>query len=240
MKSKFALPAAIAATCLAFADTSRAAAYTETGDAGDLPATAQIVTGTGGTTLDSITGALTLTNAISDGDMFEIYISSPSAFSANTTVFVPNSNLNNFDTQLFLFSASGLGVLANDDSPNGGQQSSIPAANFSGPAGLYYLLIDGSGRYPVSSGGLIFPNQNDGANGGLGDDPTTVYGPTGPGGSSAISGYTGNSNEGGGYRITLTGAQFVPATVPEPGTYALVLAGAAGIVYAGRRRQAAR
>lgn len=239
MKLKFAFPATLAATCLALTGTAHAAPYTETGDAGDLPATAQIVTGTGGTTLNSISGALTLTNGISDGDMFEIYISSPSTFSANTTAFVPGSN--NFDTQLFLFSAAGLGLAANDDSPSGGQQSSIPAANFTGPAGLYYILVDGSGRYPVSSLGLIFPNQNDGTNGGLGSDSTVVYGPTGPGGGNAITGYTGNSNEAGNYRITLTGAQFVPAVVPEPSTYAAVLAGAAGLVFFGRfRRNALR
>ncbi|MBE7211511.1 MAG: PEP-CTERM sorting domain-containing protein [Gluconacetobacter diazotrophicus] len=235
MKLKFAFPAAVAATCLAFAGTARAAAYTETGDAGDLPATAQIVTGTGGTTLDSISGALTLTNNVSDGDMYEIYISSPSTFSASDTAFVAGKN--NFDSQIFLFSASGLGLLANDDSPSGGSQSSIPAANFSGPAGLYYLCIDGSGRYPVSSTGLIFPNQNDAAN----DDPTTVYGPTGPGGGNAVSGYTGNSSEAGSYVIALAGAQFVPAAAPEPGTYAGVLAGAAGLALLGRfRRRAAR
>ena len=63
MKLKFAFPAVFAATTwLAGAGSSLAATYTEMGDAGDLPATAQIVSGTGGTALTSISGATTLTN----------------------------------------------------------------------------------------------------------------------------------------------------------------------------------
>ena len=168
--------------------------------------------------------------------MYEIYIPNPSAFAASDTAFIPNSN--NFDSQIFIFSAAGLGLAANDDSPNGGEQSSIPAASFSGPAGLYYILIGGGSRYPTSTSGIIFPNLNDGTNGGVGSDPTGVYGPTGPGGGNAISTYSGSSNEAGAYTIALTGAQFVP--VPEPGTYASMLAGAVGLGLASifRRRKA--
>ncbi len=224
MKLKFAVPVAMAAaTWLAGASSSLAATYTETTtDAGDLPATAQIVSGASGTPLTSIMGATTLTSGISDGDMYEIYIPDPSVFSASDTAFFPGRN--NFDSQIFIFSATGLGLAANDDSPNGGSQSSIPAASFSGPAGLYYLLIGGSGRYPASTTGIIFPNFNDT----VGDDPTVVYGATGPGGSNPITMYSGNSNEAGSYTIALAGAQFV-TPVPEPGTYALLFTGAAGL-----------
>ena len=229
MKLKFVVPAAVAAACLALAGTSFAAAYTETGDAGDLPATAQIVAGPAGTSLDSITGSLTLTNAISDGDMYQIFISNPAAFSASDTAFVQGSN--NFDSQIFLFNARGVGVVANDDAASGGSQSSIAAGSISGSQiGVYYLLIGGSGRYPVSSGGLIFPNFTDGTT-----DPTGTYGPTGPGGALAISGYTGSSNEAGSYRIALTGAQFV--VVPEPGSVACLLAGTAGVALTVLRRR---
>ena len=228
MKSKFVVPAAIAA-CLTFVSTSRAASYTETDDAGDLPAPAQIVSGPAGTSLDSISGSLTLTNAISDGDMYQIYISSPAAFSASDTAFVARAN--NFDSQIFLFNSAGLGVVANDDAASGGSQSAIPAGSISSlQVGVYYILIDGSSRYPVSNGGLIFPNFTDGTT-----DPTGTYGPTGPGGALPITGYTGSSNEAGSYRIALTGAQFV--VVPEPGSVAFVLAGGAGLALTILRRR---
>ena len=205
--------------------TAHAATYAETTDAGDLPATAQVVSGPAGTSLTAVSGTLTLTNGVSEADMYKIYVSSPSTFSASTTGFVPGSN--SFDSQLFLFDANGLGVVGNDDSPAGGSQSSIPAGNgFVKTAGLYYLLITGSSRNPASTGGIIFPSFVDGTT-----DATGVYGPTGPGGGRAINGYDGNSNEGGNYSIALAGAQVV-ATTPEPACLTAVFA---GTLLAGRR-----
>lgn len=230
MSLKFVLPLAAASACLSFAGSATAANYLETGDAGDLPGTAQIVSGAAGTSLDQLSGALLITNNISDSDMYQIYIPNPSAFSVSNTAFVAGSN--NFDSQIFLFSAAGLGRVGNDDAASGGSQSSIPAGSFTGAAGNYYLLISGSGRYATSSGGLIFPNFNDGTT-----DASTVVGPTGPGGGSAITGYTGNSSEGGNYQLRLTGAQFV--VVPEPSTWALVAAGAVGLGLIARSRRIA-
>ena len=223
MSFKFALPLALAAAYLALAGTIHAANFSETGDAGDLLGTAQIVSGAAGTPLNLISGTLTRTNGISDSDLFEIYISSPSTFSASNTAFIPGSN--NFDSQIFLFNASGLGLIGNDDNPiNGAAQSNLAAGNLNGSAGLYYLLISGSGRYATSGNGLIFPNFTDGTT-----DPTTVVGPTGPGGAAALSAYTGSSNEGGNYAVALTGAQFVSNAVPEPSVFAFLAAGVASL-----------
>lgn len=229
MSLKFALSAALVATCLPFAGSAFAATYAETGDAPDLPTGAQVISGTAGTPLTAITGSLTLTNGISESDMFEIYISSASAFSASTAGFVAGAN--NFDSQIFLFDATGKGVVGDDDNASGGAQAAIPANSFNGAAGLYYILISGSGRYAASSTGLIFPNFTDGTT-----DPTTTVGPTGPGGANAISGYTGSSNEGGNYSIALTGAQFV--AVPEPSTFAAIATGLGGLTLVLRRRRA--
>ncbi len=231
MSLKFAFPFALATACLPLTSNLFADTYTETGDAGDLPAAAQVVSGTAGTPLTSLSGALTLTNSISDSDLFEIYVSDPTTFSASNTGFVAGSN--NFDSQIALFSASGLGIIANDDAASGGSLSNLPADSLSGQtAGLYYLLISGSGRYATSGGGLIFPNYTDGTT-----DATTVVGPTGPGGTAAISGYTGSSNEGGNYRVALAGAQFVqPSGVPEPSIFAFMAAGLAGLALMLRRR----
>lgn len=237
MSLKFVLPLAFATACLPFAGSVHAATYTETGDAGDLPATAQVISGAANTALTSLSGALTLTNGVSESDMFEIYINSPSTFSASLTGFVPGAN--NFDSQLMIFSAAtGKGIMANDDDPvTGAPQSNLPSGNTlmsSQTAGLYYILVSGSGRYATSAAtnGLIFPNFSDGTT-----DPTVVYGPSGPGGANAITGYTGSSNEGGNYTIALAGAQFV--VVPEPGTWAFIVAGAAGLAFVLRARRTA-
>ena len=235
MRLNFTFPLAFATASLLFANASSAATYNETGDAGDLPATAQVASGTAGTALTAISGSTTLTNEISDSDMYEILITSPTTFSASTTAFIQGAN--NFDTQLALFSVTtSTGVITNDDAASGGSQSNIAAGSLTAAnlPGLYYLLISGSGRYAVSSTGLIFPNYTDGTT-----DPTGTYGPTGPGGGNAISGYTGSSNEAGSYVIALTGAQFIPA-VPEPGTYACILASAAGLVLITRARRTAK
>ncbi len=211
---------------------ARAVPYTEVGDAGDRPATAQVVSGPANTALTSIAGTIGITNNVSEGDLYQIFISAPSTFSATTTGFSPG--VNNFDTQLFLFTVGGIGILANDDDPvTGGEQSTIPAGSFTLAAGVYDLLITGSGRYPGSSGGLIFPNFTDGST-----DPTGVYGPTGPGGASPLSTYVGNSSEGGRYSIALTGARFVATAtaVPEPSTIAIFVSGFALLLFASRRR----
>ena len=213
---------------------AHAAAYTEVGDAGDLPGTAQVVSAPVTTALTSINGTISVVNNVSEGDMYKIVISSPSTFSATTTNFAPGKN--NFDTQLFLFTVAGIGILANDDDPDtGSSQSTIPVGSFTLGAGTYELLITGSGKYPASTAGDIFPNTFDAAS----DDPTGVYGPTGPGGALPFTTYLGNSSEGGAYSIALTGAQFVTAavtTVPEPSTIAIFAAGLPLLFLARRRR----
>jgi hypothetical protein len=217
--------------------SASAATFTETTDAGDMTGTAVVISGAANTSLTAIKGTLTSLNGITEGDMYEIHISAPTLFSASTTGFVPGAN--NFDSQLFLFTLGGIGILANDDDPvSGGAQSNIPAGSFTLAAGDYELLITGSGKFPGSAGGAIFPNFTDGVT-----DPTGVYGPTGPGGGSKLTTYVGSSNEGGAYSIALTGAQFVSAavttTVPEPSSIAILAAGIPMLVLA-RRRRAAR
>ncbi len=233
---KFSIFGAALAAALALASSSSAFAgtYGETGDAGDIVNGApQAVAGNSGDLITAITGTLSLTAGISEGDAFQIYISSPSTFSATTTGFAPG--VNNFDTQLFLFTLGGVGIVANDDdSVSGSAQSTIPAGSSftaSLAPGYYYLLITGSGQFPASSGGVIFNNWTDGMT-----DPSGVYGPTGPGGASAISSFGGSSNEGGAYSIALTGVSVVASAVPEPTSLALGLAGALMLMARRRRR----
>lgn len=192
--------------------------WNEVGDAGALPTVAQGTSGVG--VLSLITGIL---GSTTDVDMFLLDLTGGGTFSATT---VDQEGLL-FDSQLYLFSASGLGVYANDDDLFSlAPRSTLPAFNPLTPVapGFYYLAISGAPRRPISGDGstlpafnLIFPAE----------PYTDVAGPVGPGGGSAITNWTNTAFEGTGagvtYTIALTGAQYA---VPEPGTLVLLVLGA--------------
>jgi hypothetical protein len=177
----------VVASCagLALCSSAFGQAWTETGDAGDLPASAQLTVGTG--QLFSISGSI---GGASDIDMYQIEICDSGNFSAST---VGGTTL---DTQLFLFAGSGMGVVSNDDDPGGaGLQSTIPAG-FVSSNGTYYLAVSLYNRDPISSGGLIF-------------EPaafTEVTIANGPGAGSPVSGWQNGTTGTGSYTITLNGA----------------------------------
>ena len=187
------------------------AAWTEVGDAGELPGTAQVVSGSG--PLTGISGTIS-----EDADMYQIYISDALGFSAQVTA-------TNFDTQLFLFDASGMGVYANDDNGAILEPSLLPAGHPLGPtsAGTYYLAISAWDYDAYSSGGLIFPSG----------PFTEVVGPTEPGGGSPISSWSGLSFITGDYSIALTGAEHV---IPAPGALLLATVGLGVVGWLRRRR----
>lgn len=190
---------------LACASASTAQTYFESGDAGALPASAQIVSGSGA--LSSLNGILDP----GDVDMFGIRITGGGTFSATSLA----SGIGN--PQLFLFTSAGLGVYANDDIP-ADFQPRLPAGHALTPTapGLYYLAISRFNADPISAGEFIFP------------DTTTpiVVGPTGASGHLPVTGWTPSPLFlPGSYSISLTGAEFASAVIPEPQTYALLLAG---------------
>ena len=214
------------AIVIALALASTANALPWPADAGGLPATAQVVEGSG--PLTKIIGEISDPN---DADMYKIYLTGSGSFSAST--HSDKGGFADFDTELFLFNSDGFGVYANDDYNAASPYTShLPAGHALTPAdpGVYYLLITGWHNDPVSDDGLIFPNPN--------WPDTVVQGPTGPGGGSPISGYTGegSASSHGLYMIKLTGAEFIPVSVPEPATLLLLGSGLLGLGWFGRKR----
>jgi len=210
----------VAATgLLALGEAASAFTWVESGDAGALLGSSQSVSGVG--SLDFITGGI---GPADFEDLYEIYIPDGSLFSATLTA--PGSA--GFDPQLFLFDSSGMGVYANDDDV--GLLSTLPAGHAESPAapGTYYLAISPYDNDPTSAGGLIFPTFPYGA----------VYGPTGPGGASPLSGWTGSSfYDSGAYSIALTGAEAARTPVPEPTTLTVLAIGLCGAGLRWRRRR---
>lgn len=194
----------------AAAASAQAQVWTEHGDAGNLPATAQVTVGEGA--LREIRGA------VGGGeDMYCIRIHNVAEFIATTV------NGASIDTQLFLFRRNGQGVVFSDDAAPGNLQSTI-TGQFLQEGGIYLLAIsqydddalDGDGREIWA------------------DSPFAgERAPDGPGAGHAIHGWSGHAEEPlHEYTIFLRGASF--CEVPAPGTLALL--GLGVLAHRGRRR----
>ncbi len=197
---------AATATTFSYARTNANVASTSFGplvnavvlDAGSLPASATSISGSFSN--QKINGTL---SAADVQDMYLIRIDNPAAFTANTLG-------SSFDTQLFLFQASGFGVTSDDNSAGGGLSSltsPLPIPTPGLPAispGFYYIAIAGGpgstiNSNPTSSGfGIWISNNNIAPNGvgALGPVNGWLAGPAGVGAPGA-------------YTINLAGASFV-------------------------------
>jgi hypothetical protein len=182
-----AVAAALAVTAVALAVTFR-----ESGDAGNVPATAQVATGA----VDLIEGTLEPTTT--DADLYQVCLEGGKTFSATTGP--PEPGFSGLDTKLYLFDASGRGIYANDDFV--GLTSTLPAGHPLTPseAGIYYLAISLFQTFPFSEGGHIFGESS---------DAVGVYAPEGPGGDLPLSRWRSNFIPAGRntYRISLTGTR---------------------------------
>ena len=157
------------------------------GDAGQDLGTAQVVTGTGD--LPRIVGSF----GVDDVDLYKINICDTANFSATTLNTAPA-----IDTQLFLFDASGMGVVMNDDNPagTGGTWSRLDASSgLVTAAGDYYLAVSRFDIDPTSGGIELWLDQPYAAQ----------RAPDGAGAGSAFDGWLGSNVTTGNYRIDFTG-----------------------------------
>lgn len=198
---------------LALVAGARGSIWLESSDAGALPSLDQMTIGVG--SLDSIEGML---SDRSDVDMFRITIADTSLFEAMVT----NTTQ---DTQLYLFTTDGHGVVMNDDDPTGSGSLRSRIDGASVPAlGTYLLAITRYNRDPRDSNGRSLWK----------DMPySTIRQPDGPGKNSAITRWSSTTaGVGGAYTIAMTGATF--AVTPSPGSLALL--GLGGMVILRRER----
>jgi hypothetical protein len=175
-------------------------AVSESGDAGDLPATAQDV-GSGAVT--SIMGSF---ETGSDADVYRMCLSDGASFSASTVAAPPR------DTQLFLFDADGIGVYSNDDTGLAVHVSRLPANHRFSPSsgGEYYLAVSAFNNDPWSDGGEIFPDAFTPSL-----YPDGVLDASGPGAAEPVSSWTAAPRGASGpYSINLTGTTACDSTPP--------------------------
>jgi len=158
----------------------------ENGDAGSVPATAQVIPGE----VDEITGTLAV---LDQEDLYRVCLAPGATFSATTV----GSEI--ADTQLFLFDATGRGVVANDDNATS-LQSTLPAGLSLNPTsgGIYYLGVSSFDADPLSAAGPIFEGEE------IIDD-VRYYVPAPPGGDEPVSDWNFQGTYTGGYRVQLTG-----------------------------------
>ena len=187
--------------------------WVEETDAGGFPGTSQAPKGVGpiSTIAGTLAAALTIAGGDDMEDMYRIYISNPSGFSAQTIL----GGSAEFDSQLWLLDVNGRAVLANDDATMGLSGSRVaPPANdgtghtIPGP-GVYYLAITGFNNDPTNAFYQSLFNQA---------TRIEISGPDGPGGSFSIAAW-GISREAGSYLIKLSGAEFPPGDCDEDGIF---------------------
>lgn len=157
-------------------------------------------------------------------DVYRIFISAPTQFSARTFGGPGGAT---FNTQLWLFNSAGQALLGNDDAGPGEDGSLLLSMSNDGTGidltapGIYYLAISGHGNVPLSVGGPMFQFLI----------PNEISGPDGPGGMAPLGGWSGEG-EFGDYVIYLEGVIFVPS-VGSAG----VMGAFMGMVGMGRRRR---
>lgn len=144
----------------------RAQVFTEIGDAGQTPGTAQ----NSGLSQTIAAGTATIFGTLSgpnDADVFRFTIVNPMQFAATTvnTLTGLSGGPGGLDTQLFLFDSAFHPIMANDDASGTSLQSTLRAGSsflsFLSP-GTYYIAIALSGNNPINvNNQLVFASNAD-------------------------------------------------------------------------------
>lgn len=212
---------ATAALLALVAGSAAAFPAAEIGDAGQSLADAQVISGSG--PVESISGTL---GSGTDVDLYKIHVADPTQF------FVSAVSNPGIDGMLFLFDASGRGVVMRDDSANVNANFGALSSAFVVTPGDYYLAISVFDITPSNADGLLFPDTRL-------VDSGLEYGPSGPGGALPFSTWVaasgGSQPATGDYVLTLRGV----SAVPEPGMPMLLGVGLAGLMTSLRRRSPA-
>ena len=197
------------------------------GDAGGMINSANITYGSG--PLTDIIGRLT--DITGGADMYEIFIGSPTTFSATTEGDTSLGAKAIVNPAIYLFKANGDGLFGNDNISGSTTQAAIPVGTTSSlTAGLYYILIAASGNLPENTNGTpIFGDLTNTTTVAAGSSSPARLKQYGPGAAPTTA------DAGKGYDIVLTGADFAQAT-PEPTTVALTGLGIAALAYRLRRK----
>jgi len=195
MTARYTLAALVLLCLAAVAPAARAQTWAETGDAGNLVATAQATVGAGAVT--QITGSLPLSD---DVDLYCIRLSSvPPAGTPIVQLFCAALQSPN----VWLFDAAGNGVFTNETCAFGNKTLLAPSVSMT--PGLYYVGVSYYNRNAVSSGGNIW------IPGVLGQRT-----PDGPGAALPLTGWAGIviMNPPNPYTINLSGFGACDAATP--------------------------
>ena len=188
------------AALLVVVPSAHAQVWTESADAGSLPATADHTVGTGSLLL--INGTL-LSNT--DVDMYCIRVTNPATFSAFLTCLTLSED------DVWLFDATGLG-LARDRGCQGSQTR--VGSPFVSVTGIYYLAVSGNDASAQNAGSNLWQ---------VGVPVTGQAAPNGPAAALPVTGWTGGTANPVSYSIQLVGASFCDSAVPvEPHSWSRV------------------
>ncbi len=217
------------------------------GDAGDLPGTAQVVSGNPNTPLTRITGRMARNGEV---DMFAILICDPANFYAHTG----STTETTYDSKLVLFDNQGRPLWMNDDRPEEPAITGLPPNGVGslrsyiggGASAGFYRSSDtpttaGSATWSLPGPGLYYLaishwqiNLRVGASDIFHESSpyNPIYAPKAAVANSVIDNWAGLTTATGSYTIHLNGACFVP----EPASMMALGVGLAGLL--GLRRRA--
>ena len=139
----FAVAASLVALLMAPEAFATTITWTEVGDAGGTPGTAQTPIGSGA--LDMIVGNL---DPATDTDVFRVYVPNPSLFSITMNGTALSGD---HDTELYVLDAAA-NLVFNDDDSGPGFLSQMNAGSLAGaPAGIYLIAYNLFSSVPTNS-----------------------------------------------------------------------------------------